>query len=252
MVAVVEALLYLPPLILEAAIDPQMRAKAVDLWNTLPPLLEPKERIDGTVRMSDTGKCRRELWADIHGKLDLPPDPLTAITRFDLGTLYGAWLACLEVAAIHKHAPHLTTMLEPEVAYRGVSGHIDVLCFEATLAGDLPCWVIENKSTYWSGVLEPPHEAHPYQVQQAGGYGLATAAPIASIVTIGPAARGMKLQQFDYLTADLIANVDAELARLSAATADIPPEGDAVEPWRCKSCRFSDCARNANRARLAS
>jgi len=251
----VKAPLDLVSLIKRASLDTHLRNDAIINWRcNAKNIFEHQERTG--VRISDAGKCALELWAELHGKNDIPEDPDLQISRFDIGTLYGLWLACLTKAVIEAEHPDWDCDLEPEVALDGVQGHIDVL---VRLRSNLtPLWVIEFKSTYWGNALEAPHERAFYQVLQAASYAEAKRAPVFSIVTIGPAVHGKydkqvkkwvtpsKMRQDDYQTSEYAHHAKTEIKRLKTALAATPAEADAEEDWRCKSCRYSGCNYNKN------
>ena len=246
--------LDLVALIYEASTTDSMRVQAIALWADVSARIFDRNSERTGVRMSDVGKCVREVWADINGKLDLPIDPDTQLMNFDSGSFWGAWLACLAAVAIQKYAPNFIVRVEPEVDYLGIPGHVDLLIFDDH---DHAYWVIEFKSTYWTKGITDPAQRSRYQCLQAAGYALATAAPLFSIVTIAPAtqqwdakararARIPKLAQFDYDPREFEAEVREELDRLKQATQSVSdaPEGDATEDFRCRSCRYSNCVRH--------
>ncbi|HEV7180155.1 MAG TPA: PD-(D/E)XK nuclease family protein [Candidatus Baltobacteraceae bacterium] len=241
-------------LVREAATNDTLRAAAIALWKgTALDLFDPGKDTRVGVRISDCGKCVRELHQQIHSAPMLPQDPVVQLTRFDIGTLYGAWIGCLAAAALKKYAPHLQVELEPQVLYRGVAGHIDLDVRDDMGNG---YWVVEFKSTYWSGELSDPLERARYQVLQAATYAKARHAPLFSIVTVGPAVAGRwsktekrrvelpKMRQDNYLTEDFTQDVDEEMTRLQTAMQVAVPEGDAIEEWRCRGCRDATCPRN--------
>ena len=57
------------------------------------------------LRGSDAGRCKRELWASLHGKIDLPQSFKTQLTRFDLGTEFGKLAAQRFVTGFAKTHP---------------------------------------------------------------------------------------------------------------------------------------------------
>ena len=229
----------------EASLDPDLRAVAISKWNTVSPsLLTPHDERKPAVslRVSDAGNCARKLWNQLHGNPEVISSDIQ-LSKFDIGTVYGAWLAALLAASLERDGYEVAC--EPEVAYKGIRGHIDLLWRFKGAVG-----VVEFKSTYWSGVLDPPHERAFYQVMQAVTYALAIVADEALIVTFGPAVanrRGQqneKMRQDAYQAADYAFDAAEEWARLSAALGDVEPEGDAKEAWRCKGCQVVRCERN--------
>jgi len=240
-------------LISKALADDDMRAEAATRFRSASDLLGPKDASEG-IRVSDSGRCRLELWASLHDKFDLPQDPEVLLTRFDIGTLYGAWIAALFAVSLECHAPMVRVELEPTISYRGVPGHIDALVRSRHNHDAL--WVVEFKSTYFSRAPEAPHERAVYQVLQAATYAKSVEAPAFSIFTIAPAVQAMydkatktrvtppKHSQHDYVTADWSAAVDEEITRLKTATHNLPPQEDASEEWRHRSCRYAGCPLN--------
>jgi len=231
----------------EASLDPDLRAVAISKWNAVvPSLLTPHDERKPVVslRVSDAGNCVRKLWNQLHGNAELI-DSDTQISRFDIGTVYGAWLAALLAASLERDG--YIVDCEPEVAYKGIRGHIDL---RWRWRFGVARGVVEFKSTYWSGVLDPPHERAFYQVLQTVTYCLADDADEGLIVTFGPAVanrRGQhneKMRQDAYDPTDYAFDAAEEWARLSAALGDVEPEGDAKEAWRCKSCVVVRCERN--------
>ena len=248
--------LDLIPLIRNACVDKKLREDARIIWRTIAKNLFEEKHRNG-IRISDSGRCILELWSELHGKLDIEEDPDLQLTRFDIGTLYGARIACLTAAAIEAAHPDWDCVLEADVAVDGVPGHIDILVRMRDL--DLtPLLVIEIKSTYWSGALDDPYIRAPYQVHQAVSYAEGKKAPWAVILTVGPAVHGSyskalkafvkppKMRQDNYETHVHAPAAHREIARLKAALSPHPPEADAKEKWRCDSCRFSACERNKN------
>jgi len=233
----------------EASLDPDLRAVAISKWNAIAPsLLTPHgERTPAvSLRVSDAGACVRKLWNDLHGNPEVI-DSDTQISRFDIGTVYGAWLAALLAASLERDGYEVAC--EQEVAYKGIRGHIDL---RFNVPGGTT-GVVEFKSTYWSGVLDPPHERAFYQVLQAVTYALADdGADEALIVTFGPAVANRRGQQNEKMRQDAYDPIDyafdaaEEWARLSAALGDVEPEGDAKasESWRCRGCQVVKCPRN--------
>lgn len=226
-----------------------------------------------TARVSDSGRCSLELYAYFHGLHNLPDDGTNQIAKMDNGTMFGWWLAALEAIALHRTEPGVYAFhLEEEVLVNGVvPGHIDL----GIHRNGEPWWLIENKSTYTSYPVEPPHLHAPYQPLQAASYALEGGYPNFSVVTIAPAVQARwdralgariefpKIVQHDYVTAEWADRARAEIHRLvDIANADEPPapdigavwrvrrDGKPVEAWRCKLCRYGACSRNENPLRL--
>src|SRR6185437_13395263 len=167
----------------QAATDPDLRAAAIVRWNAVvPSLLTPHDEREPalSLRVSDAGECVRKLWNKLHDNAE-SIDPDTQISRFDIGTVYGAWLAALLAASLERDGYNVEC--EPEITYSGIRGHIDLRAISPT--GERT--VAEFKSTYWSGALDAPHERAPYQVLQAVTYAIADNAAQALVITFGPA-----------------------------------------------------------------
>lgn len=230
----------------EAAVTPVLRAVAIAKWNAVvPSLLTPHDERTPAVslRVSDAGQCVRKLWNQLHGNPETI-DADTQISRFDIGTVYGAWLAALLAASLERDG--YATECEPLVQWQSIPGHIDLRWRFEDRRG-----VVEFKSTYWSGVLDAPHERAFYQVLQTVTYCMADKADEGLIVTFGPAVanrRGQvneKMRQDAYDPTDYAYDVAEEWVRLSDALGDDEPAGDAREEWRCKNgCQVIQCERN--------
>jgi CRISPR/Cas system-associated exonuclease Cas4 (RecB family) len=188
-------------------------------------------------RMSDAGQCSLALWARAHDVLDIPESRDVMLFRFALGAFFGRVLAhCIALGLPEDFEGRL----EPEVSYGGVSGHVDLLITKPTLH------VVEVKSTYFVGGQS---KALPHWKLQALMYCAALGANRATVVIGSPAQQGsgQKLSFEDLaFDAQAMAKVEAEVARLRRAYSAEPPAADADAAWRCRSCRYSGCERNAN------
>lgn len=265
-------------LVPQVALEPALRSRAAALAaRNTDKLCESlgghEER--STARVSDAGRCALELYSLFHGLQNLPDDGVNLIAKLDNGTMFGWWLAALEAIAIEEAlgADRVHCHFEQELVFGGVvPGHADLGVY---LDGE-PWWLLENKSTYSSFPIDPPHLHAPYQPLQAGAYALEGGYPNFSIVTIGPAVQSKwdkelkariefpKLVQNDYVTSEWEHRVRAEIDRLvDIANADQPPspdlnavwrvrnkDGKPVESWRCKYCRYGACEKNENPLRL--
>lgn len=230
-----------------AALNDELRAQAVKLFagNITNALGDKEPRRE--LHASMAGQCIRQTWADVHGECDLPLDPDTVLTRFDLGNLYGSWVGALFKVGLEHFSPHLEAVLEADANYRGVIGHIDALVKDRMTEEVI--WIVEFKSTYSTG---PSIEAWPFQIIQAAQYALAHNCEDFTVYTTAPATQWRKSMkpvrgfQFDFLASSYKEKVDEEIDRLQAALGDVAPEGDVTpaESWRCRECRFSNCIRN--------
>lgn len=226
------------------------------------------------LRVSDAGRCVRELWADYHSRLDIP-ESAKGLQRMRDGQRSGAENACLIVAGIERWLPFYAKV-EVEILDDGVPGHADVIVYDDTHEPHIALEVVECKRTMWTGgvdadfllkaaqqIRDPlkrenaiaaareaaPAEGKPFQCIQSAKYALGVGAPHFVIVTDAPATmprNGPTMAAYRYATADWAIEVDAEYMRLDMALADEMPEGDPKEAWRCKSCRFAGCERNEN------
>jgi hypothetical protein len=245
-----------------ARLDPGLHAKALDYYAQIAPIVLRRnhERKPGALRASDAGRCSRELWADLNGKLDLREDAKGAL-RMDNGTLMGAWFACLLKVGLEAVRPELLVELELTVEHDGTPGHVDATIDEVFVDDEHEGFretqaAVEFKWSAWTGDWRG--DCKPFQRDQSGKYGLATDAP-QHLVTIYYASspdrlyiknegwiEGNYLVTHAFETAATEPQVEAEYARLSKALAIEMPEPDPPEGWRCKVCRFSLCDRNRN------
>lgn len=223
--------------------DPDVRRNAAVIFaeTAQKALGNEHDREPMTVRTSDAGRCSLELWAELHGQVDVEVDVATQLTRFDIGTIYGSWLAAILKATLER-TDEYHVLLEADLARNGVSGHADALIYaHPDLA---PVLAVEFKSTYGN----KQREALTFQTIQVCNYALAADFPLATIVTIAPASfpATNRLRADDYDPAAWQRRVDAEYARLQRATGDLPAPADPDEAWRCKGCKYSACERNTN------
>ena len=209
------------------------------------------ERVPGTLRGSDHGRCVRELWADIHDKKDIPVDFELQLTRYDSGHLYALWMACCMKVGVEVTMPGFLLELEYESEYRGVRGHIDALLLSIHRTGLddgtdyelVPRHVFEFKTNYQARKIGEPGD---YQLSQAVDYALGSSVPTVSVVIVGPSANGARFVQHNYFASDYQRTVDEDIDRMTLALGDDMPAGDPVESWRCSTCAFSACERNTN------
>lgn len=222
--------------------DPAVRREAAVIFaeTSQAALANEHNREPGKVRTSDAGRCSLELWAELHGKQDVDVDVATQLTRFDIGTIYGAWLAAVLKAELDGCGYHV--LLEADITRNGVTGHADALVYG--LPDMSPEIAAEFKSTYGN----KQRGALPFQTIQVVNYALAADFPRATVVTIAPASfpAENRLRHDDYDPAEWQRQVDAEYSRLSRATGDLPAPADPDAPFRCRSCRYSACSKNTN------
>jgi hypothetical protein len=236
-------------MITTAAADPVARARArVRLAGliTTGDLLAHQER-RAEIRPSDFGSCRLSLWAEVHGKADIPRHGIDdVLTRLDLGTLIGAWEACL---LAENCAPWLASLEYEPIG----GGHIDVLLTDPETGENV---VAEFKSNYETGTIKHPLEKgnNRAHVLQAGDY--ATRPDVGArrmiIVYVKPAAKkGERFAQFEIDAEGWAQAVIEERARLAPALAFDPPTPDPQFFWSCHTCRYSACKKNLNKNRPA-
>lgn len=75
---------------------------------------------DGTLRVSNLGRCTRQLWYEAHGELD--PEELRPETRIKF--LYGDLIETM-LLFLAKVAGHTVERQQEEVDINGIKGHID-------------------------------------------------------------------------------------------------------------------------------
>ena len=244
-------------LIYAALLDDTIRADAGLKWAAVAAdvLSRNHEREPGALRISDAGRCRRELWAELNGKRDLRDDPEGLLSRMNLGSLDGAWIACLLAAALE--AKQYVARVEITLEHEGVKGHCDLGIYSKAL---VPLRLIECKMSMWTGAHDGPK---PYHISQSGKYALGGGFPEFQVITHFPATQvrwdktiGARVSEPHifpsdvFRTDDYVAIVTKEYERLRGALAKEMPEGDPAEDFRCRSCRFSACERNANALNL--
>jgi hypothetical protein len=211
-------------------------------------IFDERERREREVRTSDAGRCTLNLSIELAGFYDIPDDYESYESRMQLGILDGAKASCLIAAGIQRWHWPFTTQIEPEVEFGGIRGHADcIVCAEPQ-----PIELVECKLTFYTKGIEPPDvpnargEDHKYWIYQACHYALAVNAETFCVLVHAPAAwNGPKRKSFRYITDDWRDETIAEFARLQRATGPDAP-ADPREAWRCVSCRFSQCERNAN------
>ena len=220
------------------------------------------------LRPSSFGRCSLEFAADNLGLLDLDrADDARLI--MDNGTLMGLWFACLLKAGASSEAMPFSVTLEYRATYRGVPGNIDALIAWPVKGNGLADReIVELKTSPSAGEIKDPGVKKPAQCLQAASYALDPNidAERFTIVTfgynVGSSREGVpwpKLAQHTHKTADWKPLVDAEIDRLTALAAMPKAEvlsnaatlADAVDAFRCGSCRLSGCERNKNGARFA-
>ena len=206
-------------------------------------ILDDRPRLPGSLRVSDAGSCALSLWAQLHDKLDIPDDVHSLDARMQPGILDGTRTACLIAAGLQRWYWPLTAVVEQTVDHGMVPGHADLVVY----AEPDPIEVIECKMTFYTKGIEPPEERHKYWIHQACAYANGVGAPNFVVLVHAPAAwNGPTRRSFRYVTDEWATDTNIEYFRLAQATLTVPPEADAIEDWRCKSCRFSQCERNAN------
>jgi hypothetical protein len=210
---------------------------------------------------SAAGACVLEKWAALHDQLDLPQDYITEAVKMDTGTEIGCRLAGLFAVGFEDQYPGFEVDVEVEGEHEGIPGHVEIVIYDCRKPGTrVAVHMVEIKSSMWGGaVSEHPRFKHSkeFHIIQAAKEALIVSAPGFSVFNVLPAATkrgGEKARHFiqdAFETADWALAVQVEYKRLERALQDEAPTGDAQEPWRCVSCRFSTCQRNKNPLNLA-
>jgi PD-(D/E)XK nuclease superfamily protein len=223
-----------------------------ELWHAYARnVFDDRERDEGKLRVSDSGSCKLSLWAELHDKLTIPENYASMDDKMQPGILDGARTACLIAAGIRRWCWPFTTEIEPELDYGygppypivKIAGHADLVVY----AEPDPIEVVECKMTLYTKGIEPPENRHRYWIHQACAYALGLHAPSFVVLVHAPAVwNGPTRVAYRYNTADYAEETAREYERLTLATLDDPPEADADEDWRCKSCRYAHCERNMN------
>lgn len=224
-----------------------------ELWaEHAPRIFDERARVNGALRVSDSGECALKLWADIHGAFDIADNLESADSRMELGTLDGAKTACKIAAGIRRWYWPLTVLIEPELDCGGIRGHADVVVYAEP---ETAIEVVECKLTFYSKAIEPPDainlkgEDHKYWIYQPCRYALGVGAETFVVLVHGPAVwSGQRRKQFRYFTEDWRGATMVEYDRLAHAVGTEPPEADVREKWRCEYCRYSiaHCEHNLN------
>lgn len=234
--------LQVVPILLRAQSDDSLKATIAECTaaGIREALSSDHSRKPGMLRGSDMGGCVRQVWADVHGKLDIPEDP-DALLKMRAGTMVGAHLGATLLAGLAAGV-----VLEPEVRYRNVVCHTDIA---------VPRQSIEVKTVFVPfdmGRPEEPNksgETKDYYVLQSVINAAAVENEHASVLVALPAlfaGKGDRLRQYDYRTDEWLSRVDAEIERLTPALGDSMPEGDPQQRWRCSTCRMGACPKNVN------
>lgn len=222
----------IPARIREAATDKMLREAARVHWARMAPLLFEDQPRHG-LRASDCGACVRAVWHEIH----VAPKVFSSdvqIFNLDPGSMVGCWWACLLAASLERNG--YVVELEPEVAYDGVPGHID-LFFEGRKLDFPDRGIVEFKLT---GSYKP--SAQRWHLLQLGTYLAAKGVEDGAIVSTSLPGKKMSVEWFT--RTQLQAGVDAEWQRLSAALGPVEPAEDAQEKFRCDGCPVVQCVRN--------
>jgi len=188
---------------------------------------------------SDYGSCALALWAEKHGLADIPRDGIDdQLARLDMGSLIGAWEACLFKAGAESEGVWFV-----ELEYEPGRGHIDALASS-------PPWLVpvEFKSSYGTGAIKEPEDENPAHLLQLGDYGEQVDAKHMVLVALRPPAKaGERMKQFVRDVAPFVPLVAAERARLAPALGDEAPVADPQAAWACFTCRYAACKKNKNK-----
>lgn len=209
---------------------------------------------------SAAGACVLEKWAALHDMLDLPQDYIAEAVKMDTGTSVGCRLAALFAVGFEDQFPGFEVDVEVEGEHDGIPMHIEIVIYDCRkgdrgFAVRVPVHMVEIKLSMWGGaVTEHPRFKHSkeYHILQACKEALGAGTPTFSVFNVLPAAtkrQGAPARHFiqdAFETADWALAVKVEYGRLERALGASAPTGDAQEPWRCTSCRYSACERNKN------
>jgi hypothetical protein len=214
---------------------------------------------------SAAGACVLEKWAALHDMLDLPQDYIAEAVKMDTGTSAGCRLAALFAVGFEDLYPGFEVDVEVEGEHDGIPGHVEIVIYDARKAIRLPhdrvpVHMVEIKTGFWGGaVTDQPRTKHSkeYHILQAAKEALIVGAPGFSVFNVLPSAtkrQGAPARHFiqdAFETSDWALAVSVEYKRLERALGPSAPTGDATEPWRCTSCRYSACSRNKHPLNLA-
>lgn len=204
------------------------------------------------ISASSAGNCVLQEWAKLHDKLDLPETYPSMLAKMEGGTMYGARIAALFAAGYCATHEDVSVEIEIVSEHDGIPGHVDIRITQLVeLDLSVLRWVIEVKTSFWTGDFSGPMTSH---LTQACKYALGQGAEGFTIATLLPAAQkkrgsnepAVHFVQNDYFTADYVEATNADYARLKRSRDDEPPTQDVKEAWRCVSCRYSACPKNVN------
>lgn len=228
-----------------------LQAKAQVRWAAAAQHLFLPHKVE--LSASAAGSCSLELWAKLHGKLDLSEDFVSQALKMDGGTLYGARLAALFAVGYEDQFANTAVDVEVVGEHDGIPGHVEIVvqdCFEGEANTK---WMIEIKTSYWGGAVTESgafKHSKEFHVLQAAKEALIVNAPHFSVLNVYPAATKNKnptpFVQDDFQTSEWVSAVSAEYRRLQRALDPVAPVADPPEAWRCNFCRFSACERNRN------
>lgn len=229
----------------EAAIDIESRqiarvklAEMIIEGDLLAPF--PKDERRKAIFPSEYGSCALSLWAEKHDLDTIARDPIDEqLARLDLGSLIGAWEACLLFAGCRNTSWYAVLEYIP-----ADGGHIDALLIHRAIPElRVP---VEFKSTYTTPTT-PIKDPEQYHALQVGDYAEQVKAGDMILVYIKPPAKaGERMKQFVLASAPYAGLVAAERERLAPALLDAPPVADPQAPWACFTCRYPDCDKNKN------
>lgn len=236
-------------IIKEAAADPESRKmarlKLAELITEGDLLADyPHDERRKAIYPSEFGSCGLALWAEKHGLADIPRDPLEeTLARLDLGSLIGAWEACLLWAGCRNTEWWVILEYVPDGG-----GHIDALaCHRAIAELRVP---IEFKSTYstpTTPIKDPSIENYSHLLQ-VGDYAQQIKAEHMILVYIKPPAKaGERMRQFVFDAEPFAVLVVKERERLAPALGDAPPIADPQAGWACFTCGYGKCEKNKNK-----
>lgn len=229
----------------EAIRDKQIFATAKDLWRAgSPALFDDRLRLDPHgLRISDAGRCVRELNGELYGRFDIPENYDQIDSRMQSGILDGGKAACLAAAFVKHRLWPMTAVLEAYAEFCGIPGHADLAIL---IEPDEYVEVVEFKESQFPKAADVPRD---YYMLQACAYALALKAPAFAVVVHTPAAfKAPRRRCFRAMTEHWADRTAADYTRLVRAQEEAIPEPDVRddEGWRCEYCRLSQCGLNKN------
>lgn len=237
-------------LVLRVLGDQRAFDRARELWREHSPRIfdNDRERQGNKIRPSDAGRCKLQVYAELHGLYDMPENLSDIDSKMHMGIVDGARTTCLIAAGIERWCWPLSAKIEVPIDSVGdiLPGHADLVVY----AEPDPMEVLECKLTLWPKSIDAPDKRHKYWVYQACRYAIGLGTPTFAVAVHAPCVwNGERRKTFVYERDVWLQETMLEYGRLGEAENDEPPEPDvnyAEAEWRCRSCRFGQCERNTN------